>query len=312
VIDIPICNYSIILGRDWQALIGIYLSLDETHLSIPRNGNNIIVLREGRISPYIESVLQSSINYIEEDLGVYSIFVEEDNIPLEEINLEDELWRMQFDGSHSNEGNSSGIILVSPVGKIHNLSYKLEFSCLNDVAEFEPLLLGIENALNIGCGHLSVFENNELVVNLIHKTCSPNNKLLEKYSQVVWELVSNLLSFNITHIRKELNSIVDRLVVFAASPTQQILPHWPDCAFQYLHHSYISENEELWEAIPNNERSFFVSQNEPLKPEEIISVENNKIREGLTPLEISFSLSVGGNKEKQEENMKYVGLFGGL
>jgi hypothetical protein len=91
VIHMPVRNYSIILWRDWQALIDGYLSLDETHLSIPRNGKNIISLREGIISPYIESVLQSSVNYIEEDLGVYSIFVEEDNIPLEKNDLDDDI-----------------------------------------------------------------------------------------------------------------------------------------------------------------------------------------------------------------------------
>jgi hypothetical protein len=113
------------LGRDWQALIGGYLSLDRTHLSIPRNGKNIIVLREGKISPYIESVPQSSVNYIEEDLGVYSIFAKEDNIPLKRIDLDDDMWHMHFDGSHSNGGNGAGIILVSHTGKIHNLSYRL-------------------------------------------------------------------------------------------------------------------------------------------------------------------------------------------
>jgi hypothetical protein len=82
VIDMLVRNYSIILGRYWKFVIGGYLSLDRTHLSMPQNGKNIIVLREGRISPYIESVTQSSVNYIEEDLGVYSIFGEEDNIPL--------------------------------------------------------------------------------------------------------------------------------------------------------------------------------------------------------------------------------------
>jgi hypothetical protein len=51
VINMSVRNYSIILGRDWQALTGGYLSLDETHLSVPQNGKNIIVLREGRISP---------------------------------------------------------------------------------------------------------------------------------------------------------------------------------------------------------------------------------------------------------------------
>jgi hypothetical protein len=158
VIDMRVRNYSIILGRDWKFLTSGYLSLDDTHLSIPQNGKKIIVLREGIISPYIESVPQSSVNYIEEYIGVYSIFSKEDNIPLERIDSEDELWHMHFDGSHSNEGNEDGIILVSPVGKIHNLSYMLEFACLNNAAKFEALLLGIENALNIGCGHLSIFK----------------------------------------------------------------------------------------------------------------------------------------------------------
>jgi hypothetical protein len=156
VIDMPMSNYSIILGRDWKALTGGYLSLNETHLSIPRNGKNIIVLREGRISPYIESIPQPNVNYIKEDLGVYSIFADEDNTTLEQINLEDGMWHMHFDGSFSIEGNGARIILYSPVGKIHNFSYRLEFSCTSNVTEFEALQLGIENSYNLGCGHLLV------------------------------------------------------------------------------------------------------------------------------------------------------------
>jgi ribonuclease HI len=250
VIDIPVRNYSIILGRDWQALIGGYLSIDGTHLSISWNGNNIIVLREGRISPYIESVPQSSVNYIEEDLGVYSIFVKDDNIALERTDLDDYLCHIHFDGSHSNEGNEAGIILVSPAGKIHNLSYRLDFSCTNNGTEFKYLLLGIKNALNIGCGHVSVFRNSKLVVNSIHKTCSPSDKLMERYSQTIWEIVSNLLSFNITHVKKELNSMDDRLVVFATSANQQLFPHRPDCAFQSLHRSYIPEKGRILKGHP--------------------------------------------------------------
>jgi ribonuclease HI len=73
---------------------------------------------------------------------------------MEQINLDDGMWHMHFDGSCSNEGNGVGIILISPIGKIHNFYYRLEFACTNNVTEFEALLLGIENAYNIGCGHL--------------------------------------------------------------------------------------------------------------------------------------------------------------
>jgi hypothetical protein len=121
----PVSNYSIILGRDRKSFTGGYLSLDGTHLSLPRNGKNIIFLREGRISPYIESIPQPNINYVEEDLGVYSIFVDEDDTTRKQIDLEYGMWNMHFDGSCSNEGNGAGIILYSPVGKIHNFSYRL-------------------------------------------------------------------------------------------------------------------------------------------------------------------------------------------
>jgi hypothetical protein len=176
-----VSNYSIILGRDWKALTGGYLSLDGSHLSIPKNGKNIIVLREGRISPYIESVPQPNVNYIEEDMGVYSIFVDEDDMFLEPTDYDDGMWHMHFDGACSNEGNDAGIILYSPVGKIHNFSFRLEFSCTNNVVEFEALLLGIENAYNLSCGHLTIFGDSKLVVNLVRKIYKPNNKLLKKH-----------------------------------------------------------------------------------------------------------------------------------
>jgi hypothetical protein len=69
--------------------MGGYLSVDMTHLSIPRNGKQIIVLREGRISSYIESIPWPNVNYIEEDLGVYSIFTDEFNTAFEQIYIKD-------------------------------------------------------------------------------------------------------------------------------------------------------------------------------------------------------------------------------
>jgi ribonuclease HI len=174
---------------------------------------------------------------------------------------------MHFDGSCSNEGNRAGIILVSPAGKIHNLSYRLDFSCTNNVVELESLLLGIENALNLGCGHLSVFGNSKLVMNLIRKACSPSDKLMEQYSQTYWELVSNLLSFNITYVRKDLNSTTNQLVLFAASPTQQLLPHWPDFTFQSSHRPYFPDHVGSWKALPDDGSICAIIQDEPLKPE---------------------------------------------
>ena len=88
---------------------------------------------------------------------------------------------MKFDGAWSNEGNGDGIVLYSPVGKIHNFSYRLDFACTNNVTEFESLILGIENDFNQGCYHLSVFGDFELIVNLVRRIYTPSNKLLKMY-----------------------------------------------------------------------------------------------------------------------------------
>ena len=67
VIDMVVSNYSFILGRDWQSLIGGYYSMDGTHIIIPKGPKNIIVYKEERIVPYIENLPHPSINFIEDD-----------------------------------------------------------------------------------------------------------------------------------------------------------------------------------------------------------------------------------------------------
>jgi ribonuclease HI len=219
------------------------------------------------------------------------------------------MWHMHFDGSCSNKGNGASIILYSPISKIHNFSYTLEFSCTNNVTEFEALLPGIENDYNLGCGHLRVFGDFELVVNLVRKIYSPRNKFMKCYTQSIWALILNLLSFNITHVKRELNSMADKLVVFSASPTRQLLPQRPICTFQSLYRPHIPDNVESWQVFPNDEVIYSFIQNESFKPKEIISIENDEFQKGLTPLEISFSSSDVSNKEthKEEESKRKVG-----
>jgi hypothetical protein len=132
---------------------------------------------------------------------------------------------------------------------------------------------------------------------------------MKRYTQNIWALILNVLYFNITHVKRELNSIADRLDIFAASPTRQLLPCRPDCNFKSLYHPHIPDNIESWKVFPNDESICAFIQNEPFKPKEIINIENDKIPKGLPPLESSFSSSNVGNKEKQkeEESKRKVG-----
>jgi hypothetical protein len=132
---------------------------------------------------------------------------------------------------------------------------------------------------------------------------------MKHYTQDVCMLISNLLSLNITHVKRELNSMADRLVVFAASSTRQLLPQRPDCILLSLYNPHIIDIVESWKVFPSDEGIYAFIQNEPFKPKEIVSIENNKILKGLTPLESSFSSSDVGKKEmhKEEESKRKVG-----
>jgi hypothetical protein len=86
-------------------------------------------------------------------------------------------------------------------------------------------------------------------------------------------LISNLLSFNITHVNREINSMANRLVVFAASPSQYIFPQRLDCMLQFPYGTHIPDNIESWKVFPSDEFFFSFIQIEPFKPKEIISIE---------------------------------------
>jgi hypothetical protein len=66
---------------------------------------------------------------------------------------------------------------------------------------------------------------------------------------------------------------------------------------------------ESWQVFPSDEGIFTFIQNEPFKPNEIISIEDDKFPKGLTPLESSFSSIDVSNKEihKEEESKRKVG-----
>jgi hypothetical protein len=76
-----------------------------------------------------------------------------------------------------------------------------------------------------------------------------------------------------------------------------------------LYRPHIPDNVESWQVFKNDEDICAFLQNEPLKPKEVISIEDDKFPKGLTPLESSFSMSDVGKKENvvEEESKRKVG-----
>ena len=94
---------------------------------------------------------------------------------------------------------------------------------------FKALSLGLKNASELGCRHLHVFREFELVINMIKKIYRPSKKILQRYIQVINHLMEGFISFNLTYIHRELNMVLDKLLMFTSSPSQPQSNNKPSC-----------------------------------------------------------------------------------
>ena len=53
------------------------------------------------------------------------------------------IWSMFFDGTYSREYIGEGVVFVSPSKETIHLYFKLDFKVINNIAEYEALVLGL-------------------------------------------------------------------------------------------------------------------------------------------------------------------------
>ena len=75
-----------------------------------------------------------------------------------------EQWVMKFDGSSTTQSGWVGVVLYHEEDEAVALSFKLEFPCSNNTAEYEAYLTRLATALEMGVEHLKVLVDSNLVV----------------------------------------------------------------------------------------------------------------------------------------------------
>lgn len=159
------------------------------------------------------------------------------------------------------------------------------------MAEFEALTLGLREALQLGCHHLQTFGDSELVINMIKGKYRPAKKIFRRYIDTINQSIEHFLSFNLTHIRRKLNAVADKLAVFASSPSRQLLREQPSIEVISLYRPFVQDNERSWQIFNDDEDiDCFLAENieDESSPPEIINLKNNAYPKGLIPLEDMF------------------------
>lgn len=151
-------------------------------------------------------------------LGTYCIHEEGTFIPnlTKEYNYFNGLWDRFFDGPINRNGVGVYVLLISPNKEKKHYSFRIQFSCTNNVVEYEALILGLQTTQRRGIKSLRVHGYNELVVNQGRAQSITQKNLLKSYKHRVWDLIEGFEAFNISSLPRNQNKHADRLAAIGA------------------------------------------------------------------------------------------------
>jgi ribonuclease HI len=105
---------------------------------------------------------------------------------------------MDFDGAVSKEGVAAGVLLHNHRTRyLENHSYKLNFQCTNNIAEYEALMLGLKLLKRVGAKQIMVRGDSELIIKQIKGEYVVKHPRLRSYRNVVLDALRCFNEFDL-------------------------------------------------------------------------------------------------------------------
>lgn len=126
-------------------------------------------------------------------------------------------FRLYTDGAcRGNPGHgSAGAVLTDAGGAVLNEWRRYLGVCTNNIAEYQALILGVQNALAEGIVRLDIFLDSELLVKQVKGEYRVKNERLRELMAELTRLLSRLSDYDIMHIPREENRRADELANLA-------------------------------------------------------------------------------------------------
>jgi ribonuclease HI len=115
------------------------------------------------------------------------------------------------DGSCGTFGAGAAAILVAPSKVRTCYALKLDFSCTNNIAEYEALLLGLRKLKAMGIRRAVLKTDSQVISGDVDKSCRARDPNLEKYLDTVRRLEDSFEGFSVKNIPRGENEHADLL-----------------------------------------------------------------------------------------------------
>jgi ribonuclease HI len=134
-----------------------------------------------------------------------------------------EAWTVFCDGSWGAFGAGAAAVLVAPSKVKTCYAVKLDFSCTNNIAEYEALLLELWKLRAMGIRRAILKTDSQVIAGHVDKSSKARDPKLEKYLDAVRRLEASFKGFSVKNIPRGENEHADLLAKSAA----QGLPYPP-------------------------------------------------------------------------------------
>jgi ribonuclease HI len=128
----------------------------------------------------------------------------------------DATWTLRFDGSSTAASSGAGIVLFRNDGEAIPKSFKLDFPCSNNVAQYETYLTGLAVAWEMGIKHLKVVGDSNLIVCQARGEFSLKEPSLAPYRALAQKLEEKFATFEIEHAQRNENRYADALATLGS------------------------------------------------------------------------------------------------
>jgi hypothetical protein len=118
----------------------------------------------------------------------------------EEATKDAEAWTVFCDGSWGTFGAGAAAVLVAPSKVRTCYAVKLDFSCTNNIAEYEALLLGLQKLKAMGVWRAFLKTDSHVISGHVYKSSMARDPKLEKYLDAVRRLEISFEGFSVKNI----------------------------------------------------------------------------------------------------------------
>ena len=131
-------------------------------------------------------------------------------------------WKLYVDGAANQRGSGVGLVLVSPERITIEKSLRLNFSAINNEAEYEALLMGMMIVQKMGGKAVRVFLDSKLVVEQVRGDLEARDIRMQEYLCQIRIIQEKFEVFDLSHIPRSGNTHADSLATLATSSAQDL------------------------------------------------------------------------------------------